>query len=195
MMKGTIAVLTFVLSTGPSLGCATEPQPVPPPPVPTPDMCPDGFAPLGDLQGCYRESAPAPWIQGEEACEHFESLKKRAHLVIIDREEEHQAFSMLSLSEDLWIGRLQEDDDDEFRNINYIDYAPTHFGSGEPNDYGGTCSGLFCDGGRAGGGDERCIEYKHETGLWNDEKCGRADRVFCEWDNVDPYGWRPGSGS
>lgn len=188
-MKGTIAVLTFVLSAG----CVDEPEPVPPPPVPTRDQCPAGFAPLGTLAGCYREEAAASWIDAEEACEQYESLRKSAHLIIIDREEEHQAISAMSKSGDIWIGRMQKGSDDEYRNINYIEYGPTYFGSGEPNDYGDSCSGLFCDGGHPGGGDERCIEYKFETGLWNDEKCYKLDRVICEWDNVEPYDWRPGS--
>jgi len=188
-MKGPIAVLAFVLSTG----CLDAPQPVPPPPVPSQDQCPEGFGPIGSLAGCYREGAAASWVDAEEACEQHGSLRKSAHLIVIDREEEHAAISTLSKSGDLWIGRLQQDRDDAYRNINYIEWAPEYFGSGEPNDYGtGDCTGLFCDG-HGGGGDERCIEYKHETGLWNDEKCYRFDRVFCEWDNVEPYGWRPGS--
>ena len=188
-MKGTIAVLTFVLATG----CVDEPEPVPPPPVPTRDQCPEGFAPLGTLAGCYREGAAASWIDAEEACEQYVSLKRRAHLLIIDRHEEHTAFSVLAASGDLWIGRMQQDHDDEYRNINYIQWDLEYYGNGEPNDYGDDCSGLFCDGGHPGGGDERCIEYKKETGLWNDEKCYRANRVICEWDNVAPYDWRPGS--
>lgn len=181
-MKGTIAVLTFILSTG----CAdSPPQPVPPPPVPTPEMCPVGFGPIGDLQGCYRESTQVSWSTGEDLCEEHEAQNRSAHLLIIDREEEHRAFSMISLTGDIWLGRLQEQPDDEYRNINYIDYAPKYVGAGN-------CESLVCDS-RPGGGDERCIEYKHETGLWNDEKCGRANRVFCEWDNVAPHGWRPGS--
>jgi hypothetical protein len=188
-MKGTIAVLTFVLSTG----CVDEPEPVPPPPVPTQDQCPEGFGPLGTLAGCYREGAAAAWITAEEACEEHDSLRRSAHLIIIDREEEHLAISALSLQGDVWIGRMQQEADDEYRNINYVEWAPQYFGSGEPNDYGSTCSGLFCDGsGQPGAGDERCIEYKTETGLWNDEKCYRAARVICEWDNVEPYDWRPG---
>ncbi|MBA3502406.1 MAG: C-type lectin domain-containing protein [Myxococcota bacterium] len=180
-MKGTIAVLTFVLSAG----CVDEPEPVPPPPVPTQDQCPAGFGPLGTLAGCYREGASASWITAEEACEQHVSLKRKAHLIIIDREEEHLAIAAMSKQGDMWIGRMQKGSDDEYRNINYIDFVPDYFGSGEPNDYGG-------DAGSPGGGDERCIEYKTETGLWNDEKCYRADRVICEWDNVDPYDWRPG---
>ena len=188
-MKGTIAVLTCVLSTA----CTDEPQPVPPPPVPTPDQCPAGFDPLGELAGCYREEAIASWIDGEEACERFVSLGKKAHLVIIDRDEEHLAFSSLSASGDLWVGRLQEEPDDDYRNINYIEWNTAYFATGEPNDYGSSCNGFVCGDGHPGGGDERCIEYKHETGLWNDEKCYRTDRVFCEWDNVAPYDWRPGN--
>jgi hypothetical protein len=188
-MKGTIAILTFVLATG----CVDEPEPVPPPPVPTRDQCPEGFAPLGALEGCYREGALAGWITAEQACEQAVSLRKKAHLIIIDRPEEHAAISEMSKKGDMWIGRLQRDDDDEYRNINYIEWDLEYYGTGEPNDYGdGDCSGLSCDG-RPGGGDERCIEYKTETGLWNDEKCYRGNRVICEWDNVDPYDWRPGS--
>jgi hypothetical protein len=113
--------------------------------------------------------------------------RRSAHLLIIDRDEEHVAISEMSKSGDIWIGRMQHDYDDEYRNINYIEWDLEYYGNGEPNDYGDDCSGLFCDGGgHPGGGDERCIEYKTETGLWNDEKCYRADRVICEWDNVAP---------
>lgn len=188
-MKGTIAVLTFVLATG----CVEAPEPVPPPPVPTPDQCPTGYSALGTLAGCYRESTAAAWSRAEEACEQDTSLRKRAHLVVIDREDEHAAFSELSKTGDLWIGRLQKEADDEYRNINYVLWEPEYFGSGEPNDYGDSdCESLVCDE-HGGGGDERCIEYKHETALWNDEKCYRMNRVFCEWDNVEPYDWRPGN--
>ena len=55
---------------------------------------------------------------------------------------------------------------------------------------GALASGRTCS---CGVWHERCIEYKTETGLWNDEKCYRADRVICEWDNLDPYDWRPGN--
>ena len=189
-MKGTIAVLSFVLFTA---ACVDEPQPVPPPPVPTPEMCPTGFGPLvtpvGELAGCSREGPAAAWITAEEACESNAALDRAAHLIIIDREEEHLAIASLSVTRDIWIGRLQKDDDDAYRNINYIDWRPTYFGAGEPNDYGASCVGCTE---HSGGGDERCIEYKHETMLWNDEKCYRADRVICEWDNVEPYNWRPG---
>lgn len=192
-MKGTIAVLTCVLFAA----CGTDPEPVPPPPVPTPEQCPEGFAPLvgsGDtLAGCYREEATAPWVDAEKACERHVALGAKAHLIVIDRDEEHRAISSLSRSGDVWIGRLQQDPDDEYRNINYIEWEATYFASGEPNDHGYNCSGFVCGEGQAGIGDERCIEYKHETGLWNDEKCHRDGRVLCEWDNVEPYDWRPGN--
>jgi len=182
-MKGTIAVMMFVLSTG----CTDEPQPVPPPPVPTPEMCPQGFGPLEDLPGCYLDVAiKTGWIRAEESCERFLADNVTAHLVVIDREVEHKKFSAIALDGDLWIGRLQAAEDDAFRNINYIEYGPTHWSPGEPNDSAG---------GIPGNGDERCIEYRFETGLWNDEKCASPDRVFCEWDNVDPYSWRPGGNS
>lgn len=174
-MKGTIAVLTCVLSTG----CVGGPQPVPPPPVPTPEQCPPGFGVLDTLPGCYMTMPSAGWVAAEDGCEQHVSLGKRAHLIVIDREEEHLAISTRSLRGDIWIGRLQEDSDDDYRNINYIDWDPEYFGAGEPNDYSDD--------------DERCIEYKHETGLWNDEKCYRSTRVICEWDDVEPYDWRPGN--
>lgn len=153
-------------------------------------MCPATFGPRGDLQGCYRELPISSWRDAEDACEDFDANGVRAHLIVIDRAEEHDFISATSAHGDLWIGRLQVDDDDEFRNINYVAYGPTFFGEGEPNDRG--CSGVLCDDNDRAG-DERCIEYKHETGMWNDEKCGRLDRAFCEWDDVEPYSWRPGS--
>ena len=189
-MKGTIAVFMCAIATA----CVDEPEPVPPPPVPTQDQCPEGFGPLMGLEGgCYKMLAADGWTRGEETCEQFVSLRRSAHLVIVDREAEHVALSALATQGgDIWIGRMQQGSDDEFRNINYIEWAPEYFGTGEPNDYGTNCSGLFCDGGHPGGGDERCIEYKQLTSMWNDKACYRSSRILCEWDNVEPYDWRPG---
>jgi hypothetical protein len=186
-MKGLVNLTLVFLA-----GCfANGPEPVPPPPVPTPDQCPAGFGPLGDLPGCYMElEMTAQWVDAEHNCEAFAANDRKAHLVVIDRIDEHTAFSMMSLQGDLWVGRLQQDPDDDYRNINYIEWDASYFGAGEPNDLGQDCDWLSCSS-RSGAGDERCIEYKHETGLWNDEKCYRLDRVICEWDNVAPYAWKP----
>ena len=42
-----------------------------------------------------------------------------------------------------------------------------------------------------GTGDERCINYQYQNGMWNDEVCFDLDTVLCEWDGVEPLGWRP----
>jgi hypothetical protein len=170
-MKGLLAIVVLA-------GCfPAAPEPVLPPPVPTPDQCPDGFGPLGDLPGCYHELGALPWDPAEHGCEGFSANGREAHLVVIDRVDEHEAISRRSAMGDIWIGKLQQDRDDPFRNINYIVWGQSYFGAGEPNDYGGA--------------DERCVEYKPETGLWNDENCLRSDHVICEWDDVAPYDWHP----
>lgn len=181
-------------------GCQYGPEPVPPPPVPTQDQCPEGFAPLasdlaagGGLEdGCYAVLRSADWMAGEDACEEFESEGVLAHLVVVDREAEHEVLSEISLGGvGVWIGRLQRDPDDAYRNINYVEWDTEYFARGEPNDYTEDCDFLGSCYPAPGEGDERCIEYSHETGLWNDEECFDAQTVVCEWDGVAPLGWRP----
>ena len=190
---GTLAASALFLA---AIGCvAEEPQPVPPPPVPPQELCPEGFGPLGNgvEDGCYRTLEDAEWIAGEDACELHESQGVAAHLVIVDRKVEHLALAQMAPAtySGVWIGRFQIEPDSEFLNVNYVEYGPEHFGVGEPNDFGNECSLLFCDG-RPGIGDERCIEYHPDTGMWNDKACHRAGAVVCEWDGVAPLGWRPG---
>ena len=179
-----------------AVGCwADGPRPVPPPPVPTQDLCPEGFGPLGGgvEDGCYAMLADSGWTEGEDACEQHESGGVPAHLIVIDREVEHLALAEMAPAtlEGVWIGRFQTEPDAAFRNVNFVEYGPEYFGPGEPNDYGHECSLLFCDNGRPGIGDERCIEYHPDTGLWNDKSCRRSGAVICEWDGVAPYDWRP----
>lgn len=175
--------------------CASDLEPVPPPKVPAQDRCPEGFGPLGSglNSGCYATLEDADWISAEDACEAFESEGIEAHLVVVDRQVEHAVLSELSFetASGLWTGRFQPHADDEFRNVNFIDYPQSYFGPGEPNDYGEDCRSLFdCDG-RPGIGDERCIEYHRDTGMWNDKACYRLGAVVCEWDGVAPLRWRP----
>lgn len=176
-------------------GCFVDgPQPVPPPLVPPQHLCPAGFGPLGNgvEDGCYLILEDAGWIAGEDACETHESQGAEAHLVVVDREVEHVALAQVASATvyGVWIGRFQTEPDAAFRNVNFIEYGPEYFGAGEPNDYGEDCSLFTCDG-RAGIGDERCIEYHPDTGQWNDKACRRPGAVVCEWDGVPPYGWRP----
>jgi hypothetical protein len=187
-MKGSVALLVFV-----SVGCQNVPEPIEPLPVPSQDRCPETFGPTAELaEGCYREIGVGNWVDAEKACEQFSSEGIEAHLVIIDREGEHEGIAANALrAGDIWTGRMQQDDNDEWRNITYVIWAASHFGSGEPNDYGCKDGSLFCEG-APGYGDERCIEYKQATGLWNDKACHRDSRVLCEWDGAQPYGWRPG---
>ena len=175
--------------------CDSGPHPVPPPPVPAQADCPDGFGPLDDtlVDGCYRVVEDASWVDAEARCEGFLSLEEMAHLVVVDRPLEHEALSAMApaTTMGIWIGRLQRSQDGEYRNINYVDAETEYFGAGEPNDYGEDCDGLFSCTGRAGYGDERCIEYSHYTGMWNDDQCERVQMAICEWDGVGPYHWLP----
>jgi hypothetical protein len=188
-MKGITGLLTVFL-----FACAGGPEPHEPPPVAAQAECPLGFGPIGTLtDGCYQlQPTATTWVMGEEACEMFESDGATAHMLVIDRVEEHAAFSALSKQTgSIWLAMLQHDEDDDFRNINWIVWDQTFFGAGEPNDYGEDCDLLDCDG-RPGIGDERCVEYRVETGMWNDKGCWRPSQIICEWDSLDPYGWRPG---
>lgn len=176
--------------------CDTGPQPVPPPPVPAQADCPDGFGPLDDIltDGCYRVIEDASWVRGEERCEDHVSQDEMAHLVVVDRLLEHEALSNMApaTAMGIWTGRLQRSRDGDYRNINYVEVETEYFGTGEPNDYGQDCDDWFggCTG-RPGYGDERCVEYSYETGMWNDEPCERLQTVVCEWDGVGPYQWGP----
>lgn len=184
-----------------SAACQHGPEPVPPPPVPSQAECPEGFAPLaselvagGGLEdGCYAVlDAAADWMAAEDACEEHTSDEVPAHLVVVDREVEHDVLSQLSGGGyGLWIGRFQRDDDDDYRNVNYVEWETEYFTAGEPNDYAEDCDFLGSCRPAPGEGDERCIEYSHETAMWNDEVCFDVQTVVCEWDGVPPLAWRP----
>jgi hypothetical protein len=181
-----------------SAACQHGPEPVPPPPVPEQAQCPEGFGPLGGglEDGCYAVlDQPTDWSAGEDRCEEHESEGELAHLIVVDRELEHLALSQMSGGGvGIWIGRMQREPDDEYRNINYVEWDETYFSAGEPNDYAEDCDWLGTCYPAPGEGDERCIEYSHETGMWNDEVCFDAQAVICEWDGVGPYAWRPHRG-
>lgn len=183
-----------------STACAGGPEPVPPPPVPAQSQCPAGFGPLetdvagGGLEdGCYAVLESNDWMGGEDACEQHLSEEVAAHLVVVDRPVEHQVLSELSLGSGIriWTGRFQRDPDDDYRNVNYVEWDTEYFGQGEPNDYAEDCDFLGSCYPAPGEGDERCINYKYETGMWNDEVCFDVMTVICEWDGVGPLGWRP----
>jgi hypothetical protein len=181
-----------------SAACQQGPEPVPPPPVPEQAQCPAGFGPIeGVLEdGCYALlDQPADWSGGEDRCEEHESEGAPAHLVVIDREAEHLALSQMSGGGyGIWIGLMQREPDDDYRNINYVEWDQSYFSAGEPNDYAEDCDWLGSCYPAPGEGDERCIEYSHETGMWNDEVCFDVQTVVCEWDGVAPFGWRPHRG-
>ncbi|HEU5059573.1 MAG TPA: C-type lectin domain-containing protein, partial [Kofleriaceae bacterium] len=189
----TSGVLT--LASCLSAACQHDPEPVPPPPVPAQAQCPEGFGPLGGgvEDGCYSvRQLPADWMAGEDACEEFLSDDTRAHLVVVDRAIEHDVLSEMSAGgTGIWIGRFQRDPDDDFRNVNYVDWQTEYFTAGEPNDYAEDCDALGSCRPAPGTGDERCIEYSHETLMWNDEVCFDRQTVVCEWDGVPPLAWRP----
>ncbi len=193
-------VLTLVSCLSSSVACTHNREPVPPPPVPSQEECPEGFGPLaidpaeGLEDGCYRIDEPADWIDGEDACEAFESEGIAAHLVVVDREAEHEVLStMVGGAADgrIWTAMFQRDPEDDYRNVNYVEWDREFYGPGEPNDYAEDCDFLGSCYPAPGEGDERCIDYNAETSLWNDENCFRVVTVICEWDGVEPLGWRP----
>ena len=202
MNTGHFAAGLLTLASCFSPACTHNREPVPPPPVPSQDQCPEGFGPLatelsesgGISDGCYRMIEPNDWMNGEDACEAFESEGVAAHLVVVDREVEHEVLSAMTAAASdgrIWTAMFQRDPEDDYRNVNYVEWDRTYYAAGEPNDYAEDCDWLGSCSPAPGSGDERCIDYNVETGMWNDEGCYRVVTVICEWDGVEPLGWRP----
>ncbi|XP_073479353.1 uncharacterized protein [Aquarana catesbeiana] len=129
----------------------------------TDPTCSMGWAQYG--QSCYYVSSNSlPWSASKKDCED-----KKAHLVVINDQQEMNFLRGISKVSDLWIGLTDADGTWKWVDGTPYGITPKFWESNQPDDWTG--HGL--------GGGEDCVELRggHE---WNDDHCSQRYKYICE---------------
>ena len=99
------------------------------------------------------------WSDAMKSC-----FSKGADMIKLSSMEENQ---FIQRSGKIWWLGLQRDGENNniFKWNDGSIAAFTRWSAGEPNNHGN---------------DEKCAEYLHQTGLWNDVNCEQQRRLACE---------------
>ncbi|XP_040203194.1 asialoglycoprotein receptor 1-like [Rana temporaria] len=129
----------------------------------TDPLCEVGWKHYG-LNCYYFSQRVRSWESAKKDCE-----RKKAHLVVINGEEENTFLQELSQSETAWIGLTDVDGSWKWVDGTSFDATPKFWEPGQPDEWFG--HGLE--------GGEDCAELK-SSGGWNDGHCSRSYPYICE---------------
>ncbi|XP_040203191.1 asialoglycoprotein receptor 1-like isoform X2 [Rana temporaria] len=129
----------------------------------TDPLCEVGWTHYG-LSCYYFSQRGRSWESAKKDCE-----TKKAHLVVINGEEENTFLYDLTKSRTSWIGLTDVDGSWKWVDGTSYDVTPKFWQRGQPDEWFG--HGL--------GGGEDCAQLKNGNG-WNDDHCSRTFSYICE---------------
>ncbi|XP_077327875.1 asialoglycoprotein receptor 1-like [Lithobates pipiens] len=126
-------------------------------------LCSEGWRHYA-LSCYYLSSDSKPWNDAKKDCKN-----KKAHLIVINSEEEMNFLCSIAKGKLLWIGLTDQDGNWTWVDGTPYDTTPKFWGKNQPDDYKG----------HGFGGGEDCAALR-PTNDWNDGHCSRNFPYVCE---------------